>query len=35
MIYHKCIVDFILVIKQSLEGPQFNLQNLWMKFQQS
>jgi len=27
------IVDFILVVKQALEGPRFNLQNLWTKLQ--
>jgi len=27
------IVDFILVVKQPLERPQFNLQNLWTKLQ--
>jgi len=28
---HKNVVGFIFVIKQSLEGLQFNLQNLWTK----
>jgi len=27
--FDKGIVGFILVIKQPLEGPQVNLQNLW------
>jgi len=29
----KVIVDFIFMVKQPLEGPQFNLQNLWTKLQ--